>query len=469
MTSLINEIVNNIKSGQTTARAEVEKALRAAQDNDELHALLETFDDEALRRADKIDAKIKRGEQVGRLAGVPYVAKDNFLTMIGHTTAAAKILENFESPIDATAIERLDNEDAILIGKANLDAFAHGGSTENSAFGPTHNAVDFERVAGGSSGGSAVAVAAGIVPFALGSDTGGSIRQPGSFNGVVGYKPTYGMISRYGVVAMASSTDVVGPLTRTVEDAELVSDILAGQDGHDSTVHDNYFQPITDNSQGSYTIGVIKDFMGEGVDADVVNQTQAVINRLEQAGHTVRQVSLPMAKYALAIYYIVVPAELSSNLARYDGVRYGVRSDKAKSLDDVYGLSRSAGFMPENKRRIMIGSYVLSSGYFDAYYLKAQKARTLLINEFNKLFDECDFLICPTAPTPAFKLGENTSDPLKMYLADAMTVPASLAGLPAISVPCGESDSGLPIGVQLIGRQKDDAKLLAFAKEVERL
>ena len=469
MTSLINEIVSNIKSSQTTARAEVEKALRAAQDNDELHSLLETFDDEALRRADEIDAKIKRGEQVGRLAGVPYVAKDNFLTTIGHTTAAAKILENFESPIDATAIERLDNEDAILIGKANLDAFAHGGSTENSAFGPTHNAVDFERVAGGSSGGSAVAVAAGIVPFALGSDTGGSIRQPGSFNGVVGYKPTYGMISRYGVVAMASSTDVVGPLTRTVEDAELVSDILAGQDGHDSTVHDNYFQPITDNSQRAYTIGVIKDFMGEGVDADVVNQTQAVINRLEQAGHTVRQVSLPMAKYALAIYYIVVPAELSSNLARYDGVRYGVRSDKAKSLDDVYGLSRSAGFMPENKRRIMIGSYVLSSGYFDAYYLKAQKARTLLIDEFNKLFDECDFLICPTAPTPAFKLGENTSDPLKMYLADAMTVPASLAGLPAISVPCGESDSGLPIGVQLIGRQKDDAKLLAFAKEVERL
>ena len=469
MTSLINEIVNNIRSGQTTARAEVEKALRAAQDNDELHALLETFDDEALRRADEIDAKIKRGEQVGRLAGVPYVAKDNFLTTIGHTTAAAKILENFESPIDATAIERLDNEDAILIGKANLDAFAHGGSTENSAFGPTHNAVDFERVAGGSSGGSAVAVAAGIVPFALGSDTGGSIRQPGSFNGVVGYKPTYGMISRYGVVAMASSTDVVGPLTRTVEDAELVSDVLAGQDGHDSTVHDNYFQPITDNNQRSYTIGVIKDFMGDGVDADVVNQTQAVINRLEQSGHTVRQVSLPMAKYALAIYYIVVPAELSSNLARYDGVRYGIRSDKAKSLDDVYGLSRSAGFMPENKRRIMIGSYVLSSGYFDAYYLKAQKARTLLIDEFNKLFDECDFLICPTAPTPAFKLGENTSDPLKMYLADAMTVPASLAGLPAISVPCGESDSGLPIGVQLIGQQKDDAKLLAFAKEVERL
>ena len=254
-----------------------------------------------------------------------------------------------------------------------------------------------------------------------------------------------------------------------VEDAELVSDILAGQDGHDSTVHDNYFQPIVDNSQKSYTIGVIKDFMGDGVDADVVNQTQAVINRLEQAGHTVRQVSLPMAKYALAIYYIVVPAELSSNLARYDGVRYGVRSDKAKSLDDVYGLSRSAGLMPENKRRIMIGSYVLSSGYFDAYYLKAQKARTLLINEFNQLFEQCDILICPTAPTPAFKLGENTSDPLKMYLADAMTVPASLAGLPAISVPNGSNNEGLPIGIQLIAPQKHDAELLAFAKEVEGL
>lgn len=468
MSSLIKDITDRIKSGQTTARAEVEKALQAAKDNEDLHALLEVFEDEALKRADEIDAKIKRGEKVGRLVGVPYVAKDNFLTKVGHTTAAAKILENFESPINATAIDKIDAEDAILIGKANLDAFAHGGSTENSAFGPTHNAVDFERVAGGSSGGSAVAVAAGIVPFALGSDTGGSIRQPGSFNGVVGYKPTYGMISRYGVVAMASSTDVVGPLTRTVEDAEIVSDILAGQDGHDSTVHTSYFQPEVDQPK-NLTIGLIKDFVGEGVDADVVKQTRALADKLAAAGHTVKEVSLPMAKYALAIYYIVVPAELSSNLARYDGIRYGLRSDKAKSLDDVYGLTRSEGLMPENKRRIMIGAYVLSSGYFDAYYLKAQKARTLLINEFNKLFDECDVLICPTAPTPAFKLGENTSDPLKMYLADAMTVPPSLAGLPAISVPNGDSNTGLPIGIQLIGQQKDDARLLAFARQVEEL
>ena len=468
MTSLIKEITENIRTGKTTARAEVEKALKLASDNEDLHALLEVCADEALKRADEIDAKVERGEKLGRLVGVPYVAKDNFLTKVGHTTAAAKILDNFESPIDATAIEKIDDEDAIMIGKANLDAFAHGGSTENSAYGPTHNAIDFERVAGGSSGGSAVAVAAGIVPFALGSDTGGSIRQPGSFNGVVGYKPTYGMISRYGVVAMASSTDVVGPLTRTTEDAEIIADILAGPDGHDSTVHPSYFQPA-DEQPSKLTIGVIKDFMGEGVDPDVVRRTNDLVEKLRQAGHTIKEVSLPMAKYALAIYYIVVPAELSSNLARYDGIRYGVRSPEAKSLDDVYGLSRSAGFMPENKRRVMIGAYVLSSGYFDAYYLKAQKARTLLIDEFNKLFDECDFLICPTAPTPAFKLGENTSDPLKMYLADAMTVPASLAGLPAISVPNGEDSSGLPIGAQIIGRQKDDAKLLAFAKQIEEL
>ena len=468
MSSLINTIVSDIKSGKTTAREQVEKSLKAAEDNKELNSLLEIFADEALAKADEIDSKIKNGESVGRLAGVPYVAKDNFLTKIGHTTAAAKILANFQSPINATAIEKIDAEDAILIGKANLDAFAHGGSTENSAFGATHNAVDFERVAGGSSGGSAVAVAAGIVPFALGSDTGGSIRQPGSFNGVVGYKPTYGMISRYGVVAMASSTDVVGPITMTVEDAEIISDILAGQDGRDSAVHPNYFQPIKRDTK-KLNVGVIRDFVGEGVDNDVVAHTNEMVEKLKTAGHTIHEVSLPMAKYALAVYYIVVPAELSSNLARYDGIRYGVRSTEAKSLDDVYGLSRSAGFMPENKRRIMIGAYVLSSGYFDAYYLKAQKARTLLINEFNQLFEQCDILICPTAPTPAFKLGENTSDPLKMYLADAMTVPASLAGLPAISVPNGSNNEGLPIGIQLIAPQKHDAELLAFAKEVEGL
>ncbi len=469
MKSKIEQITADIKSGKTTARQEVEKALRLAKEKEDLHALLETFEDYALERADEIDAKVRKGEKLGRLAGVPYVAKDNFLTSVGHTTAAAKILDNFKSPIDATAIQKLNAEDAILIGKANLDAFAHGGSTENSAYGPTHNAVDNTRVAGGSSGGSAVAVAAGIVPFALGSDTGGSIRQPGSFNGVVGYKPTYGMISRYGVVAMASSTDVVGPLATTVEDAIIVSDILAGQDGHDGTVHPDYFKPLAKAPEQKLTIGIIDDFVGDGVDSDVKSNTLALADKLSEAGYKIKHVNLPMAKYALAIYYIVVPAELSSNLARFDGIRYGVRNKEASNIDDVYGMSRNDGFMPENKRRIMIGSYVLSSGFYDAYYLKAQKARTLLINEFNKLFDECDYLLCPTAPTPAFKLGENTDDPLKMYLADAMTVPPSLAGLPAISVPNGADKGGLPIGAQLIGKMKDDAGLLNFAAVVEGL
>ena len=629
MNSEIFKIVAAIKSGETTARAEVEKSIRLAKENENLHALVELLEDYALERADQIDVRIANGEDIGRLAGVPYVAKDNFLTKVGHTTAAAKILENFESPIDATAIERLDAEGAILIGKANLDAFAHGGSTENSAFGPTKNVADQARVAGGSSGGSAVIVAAGVVPFALGSDTGGSIRQPASFNGVVGLKPTYGMISRYGVVAMASSTDVVGPLTRTVKDAEIISEILAGPDKKDGTVHKDFFN-VFDTSTGEdnpnnlrviereivgpaiisadnrvllgvnrkggvyedylivpgggvdegetqiealkretmeevgidisdaeiekvnhkmtgstektlretgervwvnmnfnnyivkinkpaaeiemkteddfgwakwYTaedlasenmnlsterfltnigflpknssekkplkIGLIREFIGDGVDPEVVARTREFVAKLESAGHTVEEVDLPMAKYSLAIYYIVVPAEVSSNLARYDGVRYGARSDSAKTLNEVFGQSRDRGFMPENKRRVMIGSYVLSSGYFDAYYLQAQKARTLLINEFDKLFAEYDFLIGPTAPTPAFKLGENTADPIKMYLADAMTVPPSLAGLPALSLPNGNNESGLPIGIQIIGRQKDDARLLSLAKSME--
>ncbi|MGE5309571.1 MAG: Asp-tRNA(Asn)/Glu-tRNA(Gln) amidotransferase subunit GatA [Sphaerimonospora mesophila] len=466
MDSEILKIVDAVKSGKTTARAEVEKAIAAAKAADDLHALLELLENEALTRADEIDARTKNGEDIGRLTGVPYVAKDNFLTTVGHTTAAANILENFESPLNATAIDKLDAEGAILIGKANLDAFAHGGSTENSAFGPTKNVVDPERVAGGSSGGSAVIVAAGVVPFALGSDTGGSIRQPASFNGVVGLKPTYGMISRYGVVAMASSTDVVGPLTRTVADAELLSEILAGPDGKDSTVHDDYFRVQTTDSN-KLKIGLIREFIGDGVDSEVVARTKDFVEQLKVAGHTVEEVDLPMAKYSLAIYYIVVPAEVSSNLARYDGVRYGLRSETAKTLDEVYGQSRDQGFVPENKRRIMIGSYVLSSGYFDAYYLQAQKARTLLIQEFDKLFEKYDFLIGPTAPTPAFKLGENTADPIKMYLADAMTVPPSLAGLPALSLPNGVNDQGLPVGIQIIGRQKDDARLLALAKSME--
>lgn len=445
----------------TSAVANVKKAIEAAKVADEYHALLSLTEERALERADLVD----KGEITGRLAGVPFVAKDNFLTLGGTTTAASHFLENFHAPLQATAIERLEAEGAICIGKANLDAFAHGGSTENSAFGPTLNAVDKTRVAGGSSGGSAVATALGIVPFALGTDTGGSIRQPASFNGVVGVKPTYGTVSRYGVVAMASSTDTIGCFATNAADAELVMDIMAGRDANDMTTLPDFFEVRTTGPVGQ-KIGLIKEFMTDDVDSDVKARVLDYVERMKAAGHTVEEVSLPMLKYTLAMYYIIVPAEVTSNLARYDGVRYGNRSE-SDNLSELFGKSRDVGFEAENKRRIMIGSYVLSSGYFDAYYLQAQKARTLLINEFNELFKTYDVLIGPVTPTPAFKLGENTADPIKMYLSDIMTVGASLAGLPAISVPAGSTENGLPIGVQLIGQRRSDATLLALAKDME--
>ena len=443
-----------------SARESVQQAIAKARDNEAFHALLSLSEERALERADKVDA----GEITGRLAGVPFIAKDNFLTVGDTTTAASKFLEGFKAPLQATAVEKLEAEGAICIGKANLDAFAHGGSTENSAYGPTKNAFDQERVAGGSSGGSAVAVALGIVPFALGTDTGGSIRQPASFNDVVGIKPTYGTVSRYGVVAMASSTDTIGVLSASAEDAELVMSILSGRDAKDMTTLPDFFTP--ESIEAPKKVGIIKEFMTDDVDSEVRARVSEYIENMKAKGHTVDEVSIPMMKYALGIYYIVVPAEISSNLGRYDGIRYGNRAE-AQTLGEVYGLSRDHGFMPENKRRIMIGSYVLSSGFFDAYYLQAQKARTLLINEFNKVFESFDVIVGPVAPTPAFKLGENTADPVKMYLADIMTVPASLAGLPAISVPAGKTDGGLPVGVQLIGPRKSDALLLALAKEGE--
>lgn len=438
----------------------VKRAIDAAKQNEHFNALISLAEERAFERAAKVDS----GEITGRLAGVPFVAKDNFLTFGGPTTAASHILENFNAPLQATAIERLEAEGAICIGKANLDAFAHGGSTENSVFGPTLNAVDQGRVAGGSSGGSAVVTALSIVPFALGTDTGGSIRQPASFNGVVGIKPTYGTVSRYGVVAMASSTDVIGCFATNVSDAELIMDIMAGTDSSDMTTLPDYFAP--EDLIPNQKIGLIKEFMTDDVDSDVRARINDYADKLRAAGHVVEEVELPILKYTLAMYYIIVPAEISSNLARYDGVRYGKRAD-ASSLSDLYGLSRNNGFTTENKRRIMIGSYVLSSGFFDAYYLQAQKARTLLINDFNKLFETYNALIGPVAPTPAFKLGENTTDPVKMYLADVMTVPASLAGLPAISVPAGKTSEALPVGVQIIGQRRSDAQLMALAKSVE--
>ena len=461
----IFEIRERILRGETTARKEVEKAIEKAKASADFNALTSLTEERALMRADEIDAKIKAGEEVGELAGVPFITKDNFLAFGSPSTASSKMLANFETPIQATAVEKLEAAGAISIGKANLDAFAHGGSTENSAFGVTKNSVDQTRVAGGSSGGSAVAAALDIVPFTLGTDTGGSIRQPASFNGVYGVKPTYGTVSRFGVVAMASSTDTIGVFAKTAKESELVMRIMSGLDKKDMNTLPDFWQEV--DAPKKAKIGVVKEFMGEGVDPEVRKITEKYIEKMRNAGHEIREVSLPMSKYALAIYYIVIPAEVSSNLARYDGVRYGLRSRVAKTLDEIYGMSRDEGFESENKRRIMIGSYVLSSGFYDAYYLKAQKARTLLINEFNKLFEEVDFLVGPVAPTPAFKIGENAHDPIKMYMSDVMSVPASMAGLPAVSVPAGKTDAGLPVGVQIIGKMKSDASILALADSLE--
>ena len=464
--SHIATTTTRIKSGNSSARNEVETALNKLKDIESYHAVLSTLEERALKRADEIDKAISEGKEVGKLAGVPFIAKDNFLTFGGTTTAASKILENFVAPLQATAIEKLELEGAICIAKANLDAFAHGGSTENSYFGPTKNSVDQTKVAGGSSGGSAVVTALDVVPFALGSDTGGSIRQPAAFNGVVGVKPTYGTVSRYGVVAMASSTDTIGCFTKDAEDAELVMSVMAGRDTRDMTTLPDFFAPETDDT-APQKIGVIKECMSDDVDPEVKARVNEYIDQLKAAGHTVEEVSLPIIKYALAMYYIIVPAEISSNLARYDGIRYGYRAEDAKNLEELYGKTRDEGFMAENKRRIMIGSYVLSSGYFDAYYQQAQKARTLLINAYNDLFKNYDVLVGPVTPTPAFGIGENANDPVKMYLADIMTVPASLAGLPAISVPAGLTREGLPVGIQFIGDRKSDAKLLALARSME--
>lgn len=456
----ISEIIEQIKT--TSARSVVETAIRKANDNSDYHALLSLTSERALERADAVDA----GKIAGKLAGVPFVVKDNYLAFGAPTTAASKMLENFYAPLQATAVERLEAEGAICIGKSNLDAFAHGASTENSAFGPTKNSHDKTRVAGGSSGGSAVVTALDIVPFALGSDTGGSIRQPASFNGVVGIKPTYGTVSRFGVIAMASSTDTIGTFANNAADGELIMSIMAGRDERDMNTLPDFFQ-IQSSVKPQQKIGLIRQCMTDDVEPDVRAKINEYADRLRASGHIVEEVDLPMMEYVLAIYYIIIPAEISSNLARYDGIRYTHQATGVKSLAELYGRSRDEGFMTENKRRIMTGSFVLSSGFYDAYYLHAQKARTLLINEFNKLFEQYDALICPVAPSTAFKLGENTSDPVKMYLEDIMTVPASLAGLPAISASAGVDNDGLPVGIQFIGPQQSDARLLALIKSME--
>ena len=446
----------------------VRAALDKAKEYEDYHCFISMNEARALDKAREIDEKIAKGEKVGRLAGVPYALKDNYLSPEGVTTAAACMLDNFPSPITATAVAKLEAEGAIMIGRTNLDAFAHGSSTENSYFGPTHNAYDKSRVAGGSSGGSAVAVALGIVPFALGSDTGGSIRQPASYNGVWGVKPTYGTVSRYGVVAMASSTDTMGCLANNADDADLIMSIISGKDPKDSTTLDDFWtRELEDAKPKKKTIGIIKDFLKDGVDPEVSKAVLNYAEKMKKAGYKVEEISMPIMKYGLAIYYIIQPAEVASNLSRYDGIRYGHRAAEITDLDSIYGNTRDEGFMPENKRRIMIGNFVLSSGFFDAYYLKAQKARTLLIDAYNEAFEKYDALLCAVAPAPAFKLGEKTDDPLQMYMEDMMSVLPSLAGLPAISAPASMSKSGLPIGIQLIGPRKSDQVLLNIAKSVE--
>lgn len=448
-----------------TAVRLVEDALKKAHEFEDYNIFTFIDDEGALKRAKEIDAKIAKGEKVGKLAGVPYALKDNFLAPYGDTTASAHILQGFNSPITATAVAKLEAEGAIMIGRTNMDAFAHGSSTENSYFGPTLNSHDKTRVAGGSSGGSAAAVALDIVEFATGTDTGGSIRQPASFNGVYGFKPTYGCISRYGVVAMASSTDCIGFFTKTPEDMNLLMEVASGKDSKDLTTLDDYYNDS--EIKKAKKIGVIKDFDNDSVAPEIKKALRDKCELLKSKGYEVIEVEMPALKYALAAYYIIVPAEITSNLSRYDGVRYGFRSENSKDLDGLYANTRDEGFMPENKRRIMIGNFVLSSGFYDAYFLKAAKVRTLIVEEYKKAFETCDYLLTPVSPNPAFKLGEKVNDPVAMYLEDMMSVSLNLAGVPGLAIPAGETSDGLTIGLQIVGPRRSDKSLIEFAKELE--
>ena len=454
-----------IADSKNTAVSMVKEALEKAKKYADYNIFVSLNEEGALKRAAEIDARIAKGEKVGRLAGVPYALKDNFLSKNGATTASSKILEPFSSPLNSTTVEKLEAEGAIMIGRTNLDSFAHGSSTENSYFGPTLNSHDKARVAGGSSGGSAVAVALDIVQFATGTDTGGSIRQPASFNGVYGFKPTYGTISRYGVVAMASSTDCIGFFTRDLDDMDLLMSVCAGRDPKDMTTLPDYYNESAVSAPKK--IGVIRDFDNDSVAPEIREALKEKISQLKDKGYEIVELDMPTLKYALAVYYIITPAEIASNLSRHDGIRYGYRAEDTKDLSDIYSKSRNDGFMPENKRRIMIGNFVLSSGFYDAYYLKAEKARTLIIEEYQKAFSKCDYILTPVSPSPAFKLGEKTSDPVAMYMEDVMSVPLNIAGVPGLAIPAGETKDGLPIGLQLVGPRRSDKSLLNFAKELE--
>jgi len=449
----------------------VETYLQRIEQHKELNAFIDVYAEEARQRAREIDRKRDEGQPLGQLAGVILAIKDNIVIKDHRTTCASHILENFVSPYNATVIEKLQAEDALFIGKTNLDEFAMGSSTENSYFGPARNPVDPERVPGGSSGGSAVAVAANLADASLGSDTGGSIRQPAAFCGVVGLKPTYGRVSRYGLVAFASSLDQIGPFGKSVSDVAYLLQHIAGVDERDSTTVPqpvpDYLKSLEKGTDG-LTVGIPKEYFQEGIEESIREQILAVVEKVKEHGITVKEVSLPLTDYAIATYYIIATAEASSNLARYDGVRYGYRAEGVKDLEEMYLRTRSEGFGTEVKRRIMLGTYVLSAGYYDAYYKKAQQVRRLIKEDFEKAFSEVDVLLTPTSPVPAFKLGEKLADPLQMYLTDIFTVSVNLAGVCGMSMPVGTTPEGLPIGMQLIAGMFEEEKLFRLGHFIEQ-
>lgn len=439
-----------------------------------LHSFLAVMGEQALAQAKAVDEKIAAGEAIGPLTGIPIAIKDNMCTPGVPTTCASKILQNFIPPYESTVSQKLKDAGAVIVGKTNLDEFAMGSSTESSAYQLTANPWDLSRVPGGSSGGSAAAVAGSECPVSLGSDTGGSIRLPASFCGIVGLKPTYGLVSRYGLVAYASSLDQIGPFGRTVEDAAIVLEAIAGYDPKDSTSLNvkipNYADLLKPNlkSKGRLRIGIITETFGAGLDPEVDEAVKKAISHLQDLGAEIQTISCPNFRYGLPAYYIIAPSEASANLARYDGVKYGFRAEQGDNLLSMYEKTRAQGFGPEVKRRIMIGTYALSAGYYDAYYLKAQKVRTLIKQDFEKAFASVDILVSPTAPTTAFKAGEKTKDPISMYLSDLMTIPVNLAGLPGLSIPCGFDRQGLPIGLQLIGDVLREDVLLQVAHAYEQ-
>ena len=460
-----------IAERRTTAMALADEFYaRIRKEDAEIGAFLSLSEDRALAQAARIDKMAADGQPLPPLAGVPIAIKDVMVMRGVRTTAGSKILENFVPPYDCTAVARLEAAGAVVLGKLNCDEFAMGSSTENSAYHPVRNPRDKTRVPGGSSGGSAAAVAAGMAVATLGSDTGGSIRQPASFCGVVGLKPTYGRVSRYGLIAFASSLDHIGPFANSVKDAALMLRTIAGRDPMDSTSADmpvpDYVAELEKPVRG-LRVGVANEYFGSGLDAEVRAAVEAAIQKLASLGCEIVPVSLPHTEYAIPTYYIVATAEASANLARYDGVRYGFRARGAKTLSEMYRQTRDGGFGMEVKRRIMLGTYALSAGYYDAYYLKAQKVRTLLTRDFDEAFKKVDVIAAPTAPTPAFKLGEKVDDPLAMYLADIYTVTANLAGIPGVSVPCGENHERLPIGLQIFGRWFDEGTVLRVAHAYE--